>query len=149
MSYSYKYPRPAVTADLVILAGKEDQRKILLIQRGRDPYKGMWALPGGFVDENEDLADAARRELMEETGLEAGELQQIGAFGTPYRDPRGHTISIGFLAVFDKLKPATPGDDAANARWFSPDELPPLAFDHANIIKEALALTQKTLFPIN
>ena len=145
MSYHYQYPRPAVTTDIVVLAGNEEMQKILLIQRARDPYKDMWALPGGFVDENEDLVDAACRELKEETGLVAGELKQIGAFGKPFRDPRGHTISIGFLALLEEIKPVTAGDDAAKARWFLLNELPPLAFDHGDIIKEALAVKHKSL----
>lgn len=138
MSFCYPYPRPAVTADLVILAVNANHPKVLLIQRAHEPFMGMWALPGGFVDENEDVANTASRELKEETGLEGLELKQIGAFGKPFRDPRGHTISIGFMAVLPEVVKVTAGDDAAKAQWYFISDLPPLAFDHADILKKAL-----------
>jgi 8-oxo-dGTP diphosphatase len=132
--YCYDYPRPSVSVDILIIADK----KILLIERKNDPFKGVWALPGGFVEENEDLFDAACRELKEETGIENVTLKQFGAFGKPGRDPRGHTISIGFMAILPTVVKATAGDDANKAKWFSVDNLPMLAFDHTEIIQERL-----------
>lgn len=140
MEYTYQYPRPAVTVDLVIFAGIGIERKVLLIQRARDPYMGLWAFPGGFVDENEDLADAAARELNEETGLKGMNLLQIGAFGKPFRDPRGHTITVAFLAVISHPINVIAGDDAANAQWFLLSDLPKLAFDHSDILNKALKI---------
>lgn len=135
--YSYDYPRPALTVD-VVLATREARPRVLLIQRKHDPFAGKWALPGGFVDEGERLADAARRELQEETGLRIEDLEQLYAAGDPGRDPRGWTVSVVFLARVDadELKPLA-GDDAAAADWFPLDELPPLAFDHAMILGRA------------
>lgn len=132
--YTYEYPRPSVTVDAVILKGEE----ILLIQRAHEPCKGQWALPGGFVDQGEDLVDAARRELLEETCLKVGELAQVGAFGKPGRDPRGHTISIAYKGRIKDDKDLQAADDAADAKWFPINALPELAFDHAEIINQAL-----------
>ncbi len=139
MSYAYDYPRPAVTVDLIVCALVENERKILLIKRAREPFKDSWAFPGGFVDENEDLIDAAHRELEEETGLLNLELKQLGAFGKPGRDPRGHTISIVFGTEIHGTLPALAGDDAAETQWFSLNSLPPLAFDHDEIISTVLS----------
>jgi len=136
--YCYDYPRPSVTVDLVLIAENDSDKKILLIERKQEPFKGMWALPGGFVDENEDLRDAAFRELKEETGIENVTLKQFGAFGKPGRDPRGHTIAIGFMALLPSKINAIAGDDAARAKWFSIKKLPDLAFDHEEIIENAL-----------
>ena len=138
MSVTYEYPRPAVTADLVIVAREPKGDRVLLILRGRDPYKDYWALPGGFVDENEDLVDAAARELEEETGLTGVELKQVGAYGKPGRDPRGHTITIAFCAIIPEVVPVSAGDDACRALWFPVNTLPSLAFDHVDIIRDAL-----------
>lgn len=127
-----------VTVDAVIFKEAGNDYHILLIQRKNDPFKGQWALPGGFVDENEDLKDAAMRELEEETGLKVTKMEQLGAFGKPHRDPRHHTVSVaytGFAADNDEVKGA---DDAEDARWFSILRLPELAFDHADIINEAI-----------
>jgi 8-oxo-dGTP diphosphatase len=139
--YCYEYPRPAVTTDMVIVT-KKPPRKVLLIRRKMDPFAGKWALPGGFVDENESLEAAARRELREETGVETRTVEQLHAFGDPGRDPRGHTVSVVYLAEVDprKVKPKA-ADDAAEVGWFPLDELPPLAFDHDKI----LALARKRL----
>lgn len=136
-SFNYPYPRPALTVDAV-LATRERKPRVLLIRRKHDPFADKWALPGGFVDENEPLERAARRELKEETGLEIADVEQLAAFGDPGRDPRGWTVSVAFLARVDAdaLKPQA-ADDAAETAWFPLDNLPPLAFDHADILARA------------
>ena len=116
----------------------------MLIRRGHEPFAGSWALPGGFVDPDEDLEQAARRELLEETGVSAPAMRQIGAFGDPDRDPRGRAISIAFLAVFGSAPAARAGDDAADTRWFPIDRLPKdLAFDHAAILTVGISLLEE------
>lgn len=138
--YCYDYPRPALTVDLVVLRPHEDRLQVLLVQRRHDPYQGRWALPGGFVDENEPLDQAARRELAEETGLTGVPLEQFGAFGDPGRDPRGWTVTVAYLArPSSAVTELRAGDDAARVAWFDVNQLPPLAFDHENIIKKALS----------
>jgi 8-oxo-dGTP diphosphatase len=135
--YWYEYRRPAVTVDVVIVtAGR--RRRVLLVRRKHDPFAGTWALPGGFVDMDEALDAAARRELYEETGVEAERLEQLYAFGDPGRDPRGRTVSVAYLAVVDprRLRPRA-ADDAAEVAWHSLASPPPLAFDHARILAEA------------
>ncbi len=141
--YSYKYPRPAVTADCVVIGSAADSScYVLLIRRGNEPYKGCWALPGGFMDMDETLEQCALRELKEETGLTpSGDITELKSFSTVDRDPRGRTITVAFLIEMP-LTEAKGGDDAADARWFPLNELPPLAFDHDEIIKEALARIQ-------
>lgn len=138
MSYTYDYPRPAVTVDAVVFGYDEGELRVLLIERGEDPFRGAWALPGGFIRQDEDLTDAARRELQEETGIEPVLLEQLGAFGTPGRDPRGHTVTVAFVALVKlgdhSVKAAT---DAADARWFPANDPPALAFDHADILASA------------
>ena len=124
-----------VTVDIVIV--DITRENILLIQRKNDPYKGMWALPGGFVDENEDLEAAAHRELKEETSINVEKLTQVGAFGKPGRDPRSHTVSIAFTGVADENSEVEAADDAQDARWFNRKNLPDLAFDHSEIIVAA------------
>jgi 8-oxo-dGTP diphosphatase len=123
-----------VTVDIVLCKSS----KILLIKRLKDPYKDCWALPGGFVDENEDLEDAAKRELFEETSVKVDQLTQIGAFGKPFRDPRHHTVSIAFYGEVDENTIAMASDDAKDAYWFQLDDLPELAFDHQEIIDKAI-----------
>src|ERR1019366_7065609 len=132
--YVYEYPRPAVSVDVVIVT-RERKPRVLLIRRKHDPYEGMWAIPGGFVDMDEPLDDAARRELFEETGVRAKTLVQLHTFGDPQRDPRGRNISVTYLALVDaaKLEP-TAGDDAAAVGWFSLARPPKLAFDHQDIL---------------
>lgn len=135
-SYTYKYPRAALTVDAVVIGFTGTEFKILLIERGLDPYKGMWALPGGFVKMDETLEEAVRRELREETGLTDIYLEQMHAFSEIGRDPRERVITVAFLAIVkpEMFRPSA-GDDASNALWFPLDSLPPLAFDHAEIIK--------------
>jgi len=131
--FVYDYPRPMVTVDVVIVS----RGRVLLIRRKHDPYAGAWAIPGGFVDMDEDLADAARRELIEETGVAVKNLEQIGTFGAPGRDPRGRVISVVYLAKIDagSVKPRA-ADDAAAAAWHPLQRLPPLAFDHEQILAQ-------------
>ena len=117
--FSYAYPRPAVTCDVVVFTMRSDDLAVLLIQRKDEPFKGRWALPGGFVNENESLERAAARELSEETGLSGARLEQIGAFGDPGRDPRGHTVTIAWMTFFVAEPAVTAGDDAAAAEWHS------------------------------
>ena len=135
MEYTYKYPRPAVTADCVVIT-KEAEPKVLLIQRGADPYKGCWAFPGGFMNMDETTEQCAIRELEEETGLKVTTVQQIGAYSKVDRDPRGRTITVAYLALIDKPVEVTGQDDAAKADWFPLSALPELAFDHADIITD-------------
>lgn len=133
--YQYEYPRPAVTVDAILCYQRENNAEILLIKRGREPFMGCWALPGGFVEENEDLVDACKRELEEETGLKMDLMSQLFAIGTPGRDPRGHTISVVYYSFVDELVKATAGDDAMQAQWFPIKNLPAMAFDHREIIQ--------------
>jgi 8-oxo-dGTP diphosphatase len=135
--FTYEYPRPALTVDIV-LATREGRPRVLLIQRKYEPFAGTWALPGGFVNEGETLAAAARRELREETGLEVKELEQLYTAGDPGRDPRGWTVSTVFLARVDAdlLRPAA-ADDAGAVSWFALERLPTLAFDHAMLLARA------------
>ncbi len=117
----------------------EGRLEVLLVERGQEPYKGCWALPGGFVEEDEDLPQAAARELAEETGLRPVVMDQVGAWGTPGRDPRGRVVSAVYVAVARPGADAVRGaDDAAHAAWHSLACLPPLAFDHAQILPAAL-----------
>ena len=112
--------------------------RVLLIQRGNEPYKGMWCVPGGFVELDEDLPVACARELEEETALRPAAMVQIGAFGTPGRDPRGRNVTVAYLAMIAPGATATAGDDAAGAAWHDIVALPPLGFDHADIVAAAL-----------
>jgi 8-oxo-dGTP diphosphatase len=125
-----------VTTDAVAFSlDPEDGLRVLLIRRGHDPYKGLWALPGGFVDEDEDIPHACARELAEETGLEPTAMAQIGAWGKPGRDPRGRNVSVAYVvAVRPDRTDASAGDDAAHAAWHPADAPPQLAFDHADIL---------------
>ena len=139
MRFTYDYPRPCVTTDCLIFRKMELGWSLLLIERGNEPFKGCWALPGGFLEMDEDLETCAARELQEETGLTGISLHQLCAFGAPKRDPRHRTISIAFWGIDDTQQQAVGSDDAAQARWFALDQLPSLAFDHALIIQKALS----------
>jgi 8-oxo-dGTP diphosphatase len=134
-----RFRNPALTVDGAVIVRRPRPRgprhQVLLIQRGQDPFAGDWALPGGFVDYGEDPDQAVAREVEEETGLAGLPFRQFRAFGHPDRDPRGHTVSIVYLAELVGEPPAvTGGDDAAAARWFPLDDLPRLAFDHERIL---------------
>ena len=125
-----------VTVDVLVINKKTEE--ILLIKRLNEPFKDCWALPGGFVDENEDLEEAARRELFEETNIETDEMTQIGTFGKPYRDPRGHMISVAYQTNLIENQKVKAKDDAKEVKWFSIKDLPELAFDHLEIINSIL-----------
>jgi 8-oxo-dGTP diphosphatase len=132
--YTYDFPRPAVTVD-VVLVTREKKPRVLLIRRKHEPFAGAWAIPGGFVEMDESLEAAARRELREETGVAVDELEQLHTFGDPGRDPRGRTISVVYLARVDaeRIQPKA-ADDAAEVGWHDLRQPPPLAFDHGQIL---------------
>jgi len=139
MSFTYNYPRPLVTTDCLIFSGAGEELKILLIRRKNEPFMNMWALPGGFLDMDEDLDDCALRELHEETGLKDIDLKQLFTIGTPGRDPRGRSISVIYYGfAYHRSEKIRAGDDAADAYWFSVKHFPRLAFDHAKIIEQAV-----------
>lgn len=141
--YSYEYPRPAVTVDCVIFGLDASDLKVMLIQRELEPFAGRWALPGGFVQMEEDLEAAARRELTEETGIRDVFLEQLYTFGAPGRDPRGRVVSVAYYALVNlEEHAAAAGSDAREAAWFAVDDLPPLAFDHDEIFRMALGRLQ-------
>ena len=131
---------PALTADCVVADAKG---RVLLIRRGNPPFKGRYALPGGFVDVGETVEDACRRELMEETGVKAGRLELIGVYSDPKRDPRGHTCSVAFLARVAGAMPKA-GDDAAAVEWVKSWSKFDLAFDHARIVSDARRKWRRT-----
>jgi 8-oxo-dGTP diphosphatase len=135
MPHTYKYPRAALTVDCVVFGYDESELKILLIERGLEPFKGCWALPGGFVQVSEPLEEAARRELAEEAGLKDVYLEQLYTFGEVDRDPRERVVSVAYYALV-KLSDhrARAASDAARAQWFPVSRLPKLAFDHGAIV---------------
>jgi 8-oxo-dGTP diphosphatase len=161
--YTYPYPRPMVTVDWVVLTPEAGGARVLLVRRGAEPYKGRWALPGGFVEMEESLEAAACRELAEETGVRLWDLdgsrsgsaasnlfvKQMAAFGDPKRDPRGRTISVAYLLLLPPggCPNVEAGDDAAEARWFGVRDLPDLAFDHRNIIARAVEQVRRYVTP--
>jgi len=139
MPYEYEYARAALTVDCVVFGLDEGSLKVMLIQRAIDPFKGQWALPGGFVHVGESLDNAAKRELREETGLKDVYLEQLYSFGNPDRDPREHVVSVAYYALTNLEGHEVKADtDAENAAWFSADDLPELAFDHEDILSVAL-----------
>jgi 8-oxo-dGTP diphosphatase len=144
-----EYPRIDVTVDVVALTEVDGDLRLLVVRRGNPPFEGRWALPGGFLEVDEDLAAGAARELAEETGVELdpADLHQLGAYGAPDRDPRGRTISVTFRADLEREVDAQGGDDAADAQWrpvasLGEDEL---AFDHATIVSDAVAARRAAL----
>jgi len=140
MAYEYKYPRPSVTTDTLVFSIRERALHVLLVERKQDPFTGRWAIPGGFLRLNEDLADCAARELAEETGVTGMPLKQFRTYGAPGRDPRGPTVTVVFLALVpsDHILPVG-GSDASKAAWFPVLNHPPLAFDHNTILAEGRA----------
>jgi 8-oxo-dGTP diphosphatase len=139
VSPTYQHPRPALTVDCVVFAVERERLGVLLIRRAREPHAASWALPGGFVDMDEDLETAARRELEEETGLADLFLEQLYTFGRPDRDPRGRVVSVAYYALVNLAgREVHAASDASAAEWFPVDALPPLAFDHAEILASAL-----------
>jgi 8-oxo-dGTP diphosphatase len=150
--YCYDYPRPALTVDIALftVAGtlKNLRLRVLLIQRGEDPFRNAWALPGGFVRENEDLDAAALRELREESGVRRVFLEQVAAVGTPRRDPRGHVVTVLHVGLVAGDEPLHATGDVTDARWFDvagPEPLPRLAFDHPKLLERALAHLRRRL----
>jgi len=138
MPFTYRYPHPAVTTDIVIFTIRQDELKILLIKRALPPHRNQWALPGGFIKLEESLEEGAKRELQEETGVTGVYLEQLYTFGRPDRDPRERVITVAYLALIPanepEIKAAT---DAEDVSWFGLKELPDLAFDHKRILKMA------------
>ena len=142
-AYTYDYPRPAVTADVSVLR-LDEVPEILLIQRLDPPFKDMWALPGGFMEMEETLEETARRELMEETSIRAGELIRFDSYDKPGRDPRGRTITQVFVMIWkEEMGRPKAGSDAANLQWFGLNDLPGLAFDHQQIVNDVLRMIKE------
>ena len=147
MTFTYRYPRAALTVDCAVFAFAEGALHVLLIRRGQAPFEGMWALPGGFVGMEESVEAAARRELQEETALDHIYLEELGSFSRVDRDPRERVISIAFVALVRGIPDVLRGSDAAEARFFAVDAVPELAFDHdaiLNAARERLRLQLRT-----
>jgi 8-oxo-dGTP diphosphatase len=148
--YTYNYPRAALTVDAIVFVkeripslsdkntkdGILEKSYVLLIERAREPFKNKWALPGGFIEMDETLEIACKRELLEETGLNVDKMTQFRTYDAIDRDPRHRTISVVYYTQLDKKQFVTGGDDASRAEWFSVSELPELAFDHKKILEE-------------
>ena len=146
-AFAYKYPRPAVTVDVAVFSVLDGSTHVLLIRRAGRVFTGAWALPGGFVDPNESLATAARRELGEETGLSVSRLWPAAAYGDPGRDPRGWTISVVFYALLPPSKTTVrAGDDAAATAWKPVDRVRSLAFDHGKVLRATVAQLRRELY---
>ena len=138
--HTYEYPRPALTVDCIMFGSNREQLQVLLIKRGLEPFKGKWALPGGFVQMAETLEEAAQRELKEETGLKDIFIEQLFTFGSVDRDPRGRVVSVAYFALvnLDSHEPVA-STDADEAKWFSVNDIPSLAFDHEEILLKAIS----------
>lgn len=144
LTYQYKYPHPSVTTDNVIFGFDGQTVKVLLIERGGEPYKGYWAFPGGFLEMDESAEEGARRELMEETGLTTGVVRQFHAFSAPDRDPRERVLTIAFYSLV-RMSEVKGMDDARRAGWFPLNEVPRLAFDHEEMLRVALEEVSKEI----
>lgn len=144
LTYQYKYPHPSVTTDNVIFGFDGQTVKVLLIERGGEPYKGYWAFPGGFLEMDESAEEGARRELMEETGLTTGVVRQFHAFSAPDRDPRERVLTIAFYSLV-RMSEVKGMDDARRAGWFPLHEVPRLAFDHEEMLRVALEEVSKEI----
>lgn len=138
--YCYDYPRPAVSADCVVFGFDGENLNVLLIERGKEPFKGRWTFPGGFLDMDETTLQCAERELKEETAIEGIQLEQLGAFSGVDRDPRGRVITVAYFTLV-RMAETNPvaGDDAANAKWFKIKDIPALAFDHDLVLRTAIS----------
>jgi 8-oxo-dGTP diphosphatase len=142
--YSYQYPRPALTLDAVVFSKEKEKVEVLLIQRGNEPWKGSWAIPGGFLEMEETCEQGALRELEEETGLKLSSLKQFYVFDSVHRDPRERIITVAHYGVIDKSKYTAKGsDDASDAKWFDIKQLPKLAADHDQIIAKAIETAKR------
>ncbi len=144
LKYHYKYPHPSVTTDCVIFGFDGVKLKVLLIERGIEPFKGRWAFPGGFIKMDESAEEGALRELKEETGLTGAYIKQFHTFSDPNRDPRERVITIAYYALV-RIQDVKGGDDAAKAQWFDLDEVPALAFDHDRILRRAMQELRKQI----
>lgn len=138
--YTYKYPRAAVTTDALVYVKEGNEIFVLLVERGNEPFKNKWALPGGFIEMDEILELACIRELQEETGLVVDKMKQFRVYDAVDRDPRHRTISVIYSAGLDKREQVKGGDDAARAGWFPVSDLPELAFDHLQILRDFFQL---------
>jgi 8-oxo-dGTP diphosphatase len=137
--YTYNYPRAALTVDALVFVKEGNTFFVLLIERGKEPFKNKWALPGGFIEMDETLETACKRELLEETGLNVDKMTQFKTYDAINRDPRHRTISVVYFAELNEIQQVKGGDDASRAEWFSVSELPELAFDHKIILEEFFA----------
>ena len=139
--YTYEWPRPMVTVDAVVFSFRDGEVRLLLVNRKHEPYQGQWAVPGGFIELDEELEDAVARELAEETGLTGISLEQMRTFGTVGRDPRGRQITVVFMGIArEDQTDVRAGDDAAQAQWFDVYDLPPnMAFDHRDVAQVAIS----------
>lgn len=145
MSYTYPYPHPAVATDCVVFGFDGKGLQVLLIRRGVEPYKGLWAFPGGFMRMDETAEECAKRELQEETSLNIQMLKQLGAFSGVHRDPRERVVSVAFYALVQPSE-VVGGDDASHAEWFAIEEVPQLAFDHDFILRKAMQQLRKDIY---
>jgi 8-oxo-dGTP diphosphatase len=134
--YTYNYPRSALTVDAIVYVKMGGSASVLLIERGHEPFKNKWALPGGFIEMDETLETACKRELLEETGLIVDKMTQFKTYDAINRDPRHRTISVIYFAELNEKQPVKGGDDASKAEWFPATDLPELAFDHRQILNE-------------
>ena len=147
----------ALTADIVLFGFRPEKKlAVLLIKRGNEPFKGKWALPGGFVERDEELINGAKREMLEETNVDLKSINQVGVYSKPTRDPRGRVVSVAYYAIVSrKSVDVKAGDDAHEAKWYSVTKLPDLAFDHKTIIFDALSKlkrkmgSQRNSIPLN